>query len=217
MPERPRLLTEKLAFFGAITASLSHELKNVLATIKEFSGLLEDLVQASAAGRPPSTERLQTFCDRINKQVGRGSALIERLNRFAHSVDEPEVSVGVKQVLTEICSICDRFARLKQATLARRFADEEVTLRSDPFAIQHVIYLCIKAALEAANEQRRVTVVFEVIGEGCDVAVESDDPLGELGQELVEGELMRLLVEDLGAQLTRGSVSGRDRLVLSWR
>ena len=34
------------AFFGAITASLSHELNNVLATIKELSGLLEDLVHA---------------------------------------------------------------------------------------------------------------------------------------------------------------------------
>lgn len=34
----------EIVFFGKITAGITHEMKNVLAIIKESSGLMEDLI-----------------------------------------------------------------------------------------------------------------------------------------------------------------------------
>jgi hypothetical protein len=42
---------ESLAFFGKINASISHELKNVMAIISETAGLLKDLSDMAATGR----------------------------------------------------------------------------------------------------------------------------------------------------------------------
>ena len=45
---------DSLAFFGKVSASISHELKNVMAIISETAGLLGDL-SAMARGVQPST------------------------------------------------------------------------------------------------------------------------------------------------------------------
>jgi signal transduction histidine kinase len=211
MAEHPPLLAEKLGFFGAITASLSHELKNVLATINELSGLMEDQIQVASAERPLQPERVGRACASINKQVSRGSTLIERLNHFAHSVDDPLVRIEPRTLLIELCDICDRFAKLREVTLERRLSEQPLTLELDPFALQQAVYLGIWHALQAATERRVITVVLETTG-GCEIAVESGDPLSEQGPLLEQSLLMQQLVSDLGAEL---SLRG-DRIVLRW-
>ena len=54
-----------LAYVGAMSASISHELKNVLAVIHENAGLLEDLSLRADQGVPLEPERLKTICGRI--------------------------------------------------------------------------------------------------------------------------------------------------------
>lgn len=219
MPERPPLLAEKLGFFGAVTASLSHELKNVLATINEYSGLLGDqLGAAEEGGRPLNPARLHTLCERFDRQVERGSILIQRLNRFAHSVDEVVAEVELGALLTEISDICDRFAGLRQVTLERRFEQRTASrrLELDPFALQQVIYLGIRATLDAAADQRHVALDLEATGPGCAVIIESADPLGAAGERLLADGLMQQLVGELGAALTREAADGADRVIISW-
>ena len=41
-----------LRFFGKITASVTHEIKNALATINENAGLMTDYIEMAARGRP---------------------------------------------------------------------------------------------------------------------------------------------------------------------
>jgi len=171
------LPAQKLVFFGTITASLSHELKNVLATINEFSGLLDDLTRGAAAGRSLSPERLQSVCGKIQKQIRRGEVIIQRLNRFSHSVDEPGRQVDIKVVLGEICDLCHRFADLKQVALERQFPQESVLVPLDSFAFQYAVYLGIDLALQAGAEARVVTVSFATTGSACDVVIASADPM----------------------------------------
>lgn len=212
MTERTPLMADKLGFFGAVAASLSHELKNVLATINEFAGLLEDLSLAAAKERPLPPERLQRSCERIKNQVGRGSTLIQRLNRFSHSVDEPVAVVRVAEVVGEICDICERFANLAKVRMERDIAEEGATRELDPFALQHAIYLAIRAALSAASERRELTVGWD----GARVLVASADPIGEAGERLLQGELMRALSAEIGVTPALEPHQGGERLVLAF-
>jgi hypothetical protein len=43
---------DSLAFFGKVNASISHELKNVMAIISETAGLLGDLSEMARGGHP---------------------------------------------------------------------------------------------------------------------------------------------------------------------
>ncbi|NNG12708.1 MAG: sensor histidine kinase, partial [Halobacteria archaeon] len=42
-PEQGHKVAQELRYFGKVTASISHELKNVLAILNEHTGLLQDL------------------------------------------------------------------------------------------------------------------------------------------------------------------------------
>jgi len=219
MAERPPLIAEKLGFFGAVAASLSHELKNVLATINELSGLIEDQSLAAEAGRALRPEQLKRACANIARQVQRGSTLVGRLNQFAHSVDSPAAQVDLGDMLHRICDICDRFASLAQVSLARQISAEPLTLTLDPFALQHAAAIALRAAFAAAEAGQAIALSFAAPAAGgasCRLAIEAAGPLDEAGRAQVQGELMRQLAAELGAELSLETEQGRDRVALTW-
>jgi C4-dicarboxylate-specific signal transduction histidine kinase len=202
--ESLNLNTENLAFFGRITASLSHELKNVLATINEYSGLLDDLALAAEKGRPLKNERLRSVCGKIAHQIQRGEVLIQRLNRFSHSADEPKKTVEVQALLSDICDLCDRFARLRQVTLEREIPDRPLPCTLDPFALQFVVQLLLDVALRSVSSsgaQDKVNVALAPEGEGLRLTVTAPGPL-DAGARAERQPLLDLLAGNMGAELS---------------
>ena len=59
---------EGFRFFGKMSASISHEIKNALAIINENAGLLEDLTLLAEQGRPTDPERLKKLAGSIITQ-----------------------------------------------------------------------------------------------------------------------------------------------------
>ncbi len=61
MGQKPDIIAETgLQFFGEMSASISHEIKNVLAIVNENAGLLEDLTLMADRGKPIDPARLKT-------------------------------------------------------------------------------------------------------------------------------------------------------------
>lgn len=207
-------LHEKLAFFGTITASLSHELKNVLATINEFSGLLEDLVSASERGRPLDPQRLQSTCARIAKQVSRGEVLIGRLNRFAHSVDEPASRVDLDAQISSFAQLTNRFAKLKQVVLEYSPPETSISITLDPFALQQAMFLCLRMALDAATERRVVTLSLQQDDSTVLIAVQSADPLQQTSVSPAHLAQLSAVMQQLGGQVQWER--DPDRIILSF-
>jgi len=70
--EQERLLKDEgLAFFGAITASISHELNNVIAIIDQSAGLLNDLLAGAQYGRPITNEKLERISKKNHYSVSK--------------------------------------------------------------------------------------------------------------------------------------------------
>ena len=69
-------------FFGKMTASATHELKNTLAIINENAGLLEDLSMIAQSGNSLSSERVHDISKRVSRQVKRADVILKRLNRL---------------------------------------------------------------------------------------------------------------------------------------
>ena len=159
-----RLLNENgLAFSGAITASVTHELNNVYSIIDQTIGLLEDLLVNADPDRPIPNDRLQRIADKIQAQTQRGVGIIKRLNTFAHSVDEPESEFEVNQLVENLVELSRRFANLKKVELDVSYYSEPVTIRNNPFLLQQALFLCLKQALENAQKGVRITVAIDKI------------------------------------------------------
>ena len=63
-------------FMGRMTASATHELQNILATIRESSGLMDDLLAMSSEGFAHA-ERFKKGLTVLAEQVERGMILTE--------------------------------------------------------------------------------------------------------------------------------------------
>ena len=67
-----------LEFFGKVSASISHDIKNVLAVINENAGLLEDFCLMAEKGKPLDPSRLKRLALDVKEQVRRGDGIVLR-------------------------------------------------------------------------------------------------------------------------------------------
>lgn len=196
-----RLHEKGLAFMGMITASLSHEINNVITVINELSGLLDDLLKGAESGRPIENERLDAISQKISNQIKRGEMFVKLLNRFSHSVDEPIASFGIKELLEEITALCQRFAALKKTRLETNFSVENFAVVSSPFILQHAIYLCVETALEAARDVKLISIDFEKQESGCLIKIKSADAVQKTDKVQRTLSLILQLLEEWGGKV----------------
>lgn len=171
----------EVAFFGKITASVTHELNNVISIIDQNAGLLDDLIAGEEQGIPLSMDRLIGVTAAIQKQTERGLGIIERLNRFAHTTDHLETRFDLAEVLGNLVDLGRRLASLKKAELVFKPPAVVVTVSGNPFALQQVVFEALVAmlaigesggmiAVTGTDEAGSVLVKIESgIGEGAEI------------------------------------------------
>ncbi len=171
-----------LAFFGSVSASLTHEMKNSLAILMENAGLLDDFAFMIEKGAPPDTERLRTVAARIQKQVGRADSIVGKMNRFAHSIDEATSRVDLNGIASFTISLAERPAFLKGVILKTKLSAEPVQIETAPFFLENLLWLCLARAMDGAEKGNVVELTVDREGEGarftiaCGTAWKPPDP-----------------------------------------
>ncbi|RLB96955.1 MAG: hypothetical protein DRH90_24080 [Deltaproteobacteria bacterium] len=159
---------EDLVFFGKISASISHELKNVMAIISEAAGFLEDLTKMAQEGKPLQLDMLRTCSREIMEEIDRGFDTIQQMNRFAHSVDD-----DVKHInLTEVVTLMIHIAGFLSISAKVRFdppLDADLTIVTCPFRLQNLIYQAVVYAFESVGPtgEFRVGIIAQENGSMC--------------------------------------------------
>ncbi|RJP67051.1 MAG: sensor histidine kinase [Candidatus Abyssobacteria bacterium SURF_17] len=207
--QRMRLMREKaLGFFAVITASLSHEINNVVAIIGELSGLLDDLLAGTEKGRPLDQEKVKTISERIAKNVKKGEQIIKRLNRFAHSADEPVKDFDLRELLEQVTTIAQRLATLKGVSLEAELPEVSLPIRSNPFSMQQAIVGCIELAFSGSRRNDKITLTFGKEDAGAKITVTGPTHDGsEASQSMLS--FLALLMRDLGGTM-EASPAGND-------
>jgi signal transduction histidine kinase len=152
---------KELEFFGRITASISHELNNVLSIINEYSGLLDDLMFAAEQGKPLDENKIRKIAQNISDQIKRQRDIIKHLNKFAHRVDAPTTQFNLNELVNDITRLTQRFASLRKVNLVTLLPDGDITLTNNPFSLQHIIFLCFDLALESSNPNDNISIQFQ--------------------------------------------------------
>lgn len=192
------ILDHGLAFFGAVTASVSHDLNNVISIIDQTAGLLQDMIDAENKGIPINIDRLLEAVASIQTQTERGLGMIGRFNRFAHSADESRVEFDATEVLGNIVELCQRLAGLKYAKLELKPLPGRLKMVGSPFFVQAVIFLSIRAALDAMERDDTIQVFARAEGEGTVVCLESPRRIDTSHQDMTA---LRLIAQHMSAQV----------------
>ncbi|MEW6671644.1 MAG: hypothetical protein AB1427_08065 [Thermodesulfobacteriota bacterium] len=174
----------EIAFFGRITAGVTHELKNVLAIINESSGLMQDLM-ALAKETPAYHDRFQKALTSIRGQVQRGQNLIARLNQFAHTPDISVRAVDLLEAAGHLVALSQRFATLKNVSLKvvpPPPAEQPIQATLNLVQFQMALFAAIECWLSLAAPGNELTISLARKEHACEVslACEKSFPAGDL-------------------------------------
>jgi C4-dicarboxylate-specific signal transduction histidine kinase len=160
MGYKPEIITETgLQFFGRISASISHELKNVLAIVNENAGLLEDLTLMADRGQPIDPARLKKMAEMVQKQIGRADEILKKMNRFAHSIDETAAEVDLNQTIELVRALTARFAAMRNVSVDLQLPASSLTIPTAPFFLMNLLCLCLDFSMPASGDEKRVELV----------------------------------------------------------
>jgi len=124
---------ENLRFFGKVIASISHELKNVMAIINEKAGLLHDLTLMAQKGMALDVNRIQSIADDVQSQIKRGDTIVKNMNKFAHSVDEETAQINLSELTVLMATLSERTASRLGVTLTVKPAQTGLSSAPGPF------------------------------------------------------------------------------------
>lgn len=188
-----------LKFFGKMTASISHELKNVLAIINENAGLLEDLCAMAEKGRPVDPVRIKTVSGKVIKQVQRGDEIIRGLNSFAHSADESICDVDLCEAIKLVSALSGRLAMMREIKIELNDAAAPVVVNTNPFLLETLVWFCLDFAMDAAGDGKRVGISVKRLQNNAIIKFSGLKGLAGILSEKFPGEREKALLSSLNA------------------
>lgn len=148
-----------LRFFGKVSASISHEMKNILAIINENAGLLEDLSFAARKGSPIDPDRLDRTVGNFGKQIQRADTILRNMSCFAHSVDQFNATVNLGELTRLVADLAGRMAAMRKVAIEIAAPPEPIHLSANPFLLENLVWLCLEYAIAATGADRTLTLI----------------------------------------------------------
>jgi hypothetical protein len=149
--------TEGLKFFGKVNASISHELKNILAIISETAGFLNDLADLAKKGKNLKISLIEECSDSIAEDIQRGFTTIKQMNQFAHSVDIPVKEVDILEVLQLTIKLSE-FLSFSNSVEIKNSDYEVQPVFTCPFLLQNLIYQILIFTYESTGSKGEIHV-----------------------------------------------------------
>jgi signal transduction histidine kinase len=156
-----------IQFFGKMSASISHDLKNVLAVINENAGLLEDLCLMAERGKPFDAVRLKRLAGDVKNQIRRGDQIITSMNKFAHSVDTESAAIDLSELVALLVELSLRYASIRGLRLEIDRPPGPVTVTTSPFVLLNLLWCCLDYAMTAAGPGKTVELAAEKTVDGA--------------------------------------------------
>jgi signal transduction histidine kinase len=193
---------EGLQFFGKMSASISHEIKNVLAVINENAGLMQDYISMHEREMPIDPEQLKGVSQMIKKQVKRADTIMKNMNKFAHSTDQLIKTESVNDILNVVTKLAIRFANMREITLEKIPSDEPIKIKTNPFLLENLIWLCLDFAMDAVGPERTVRLLAKKIDNSAQITFSQLDCMPVMPIETFPDKRMEALLSALQGDIT---------------
>lgn len=150
-----------IRFFGTISASATHEIKNTLAIINESAGLLKDLsLMAQEKGLPLSPERMIDISERMIRQVNRTDLVLKKMNQFSHSVDQAIETADLEKTIHFVLDLASRLVERLGTFVEIISPVSPLMVSTNLFFLENMIWRTIETACLMAGSGKAVKISF---------------------------------------------------------
>lgn len=164
--EKQTLAIDGARFFGEMTASVSHEIKNVMAIINENAGLLEDMVAMNRQGMPFPAERIDKLAQSVARQIARADEIIQTLNRFAHSADNARETVDAAEMVQFMINLTSRLTTMQGVRFDFAAPEKPVTTHANRFFLAYLVWRGMTAAMAMSQADESIRMRLETTEQG---------------------------------------------------
>ena len=191
-----------ILFMGEILASVTHDMQNVMAIIKESGALADDILALNGRPRLKHGEKLTEALGNVQQQVLRGRELMLMLNGFAHAAEDYPERCDLCRFTKQICVLANRMVRMKECRLAVELHASPLPVSGSAFKVMQGAYLAVASVLAGCSKGDTLTVAAregEGASEGGRLRIAS-----EVNAETPETAGLRMVMEYLGATCAAG-------------
>ena len=192
---------EGLQFFGKMSASISHEIKNVLAIINENTGLIEDYTIMAEKGAPFDPGKFKSLAERVGVQIRRADGIVKNMNTFAHSIDDPAKAIDLSGFLEFAQALFARFVVMRGIALESKPIESSLMITTSPFFLLNLIWFCLDFAMDAAGSEKAVGLSAIKTDTGAQIRFMGLKALGEALAGEFPGKNEKTLLEWLKAEI----------------
>jgi signal transduction histidine kinase len=183
-----------LRFFGRMSASISHELKNTLSIMNESAGLIEDLALLAERGKALDASRVKSLSATIKRQIQRMDQIIRNMNRFCHSVDEPLKEVELVDFLDFILTISRRLTAAKGVAVGLHSRGQPIRVVTRPFFLHSLLWRLLEFGMQLAGTSKELTIIPVKNEPGIEIWIDGMESVGPAaGRDFPTPEEQRLL------------------------
>jgi C4-dicarboxylate-specific signal transduction histidine kinase len=136
--EKQLLAAERLAALGVIASGVAHEINNPLAIIQGWSELMQSLLQESDADFPLREEFEKGF-EKIDLAISRAKQITHKMLGTLQLRTEQFLDVKPSDLLESAVNLIMKEASNKQLSIDLLPGNNHISLRADPYAVQHVL------------------------------------------------------------------------------
>jgi C4-dicarboxylate-specific signal transduction histidine kinase len=190
-----------LKFFGRMSASATHEIKNTLAIINESAGLLEDLSLMADKGNPISARRITDISHMVARQVKRADLVLKKLNRFSHSVDLSTKVIDLEQTLCFVLDLATRLIERQGVKVEVKAPGAPMMVVANLFYLENIIWNAIETA--CCTAKNNVLISFENNLKAPSIWFSMDTVKNDLMNKLFDSKEDKTLMEYLDISIKK--------------
>ncbi len=142
--------TERLAVVGELTASLAHEVRNPLGSIRGAVEILQDEL--------PESQKSSEFFRILIQETQRLSAVVENYLSFSRKPQTHHQVVDIREVTGNAVLLLNHRARKGGVSLQTELPDSPVTILGDVNQLMHILVNLILNAIHATPAGKQVRV-----------------------------------------------------------
>jgi signal transduction histidine kinase len=169
--ERELAERERLAALGQMAASISHNLKNPLGSMKT-------ILQVQLEN-PEMPESMRAETKMVLDEIARLSGKLTQLLRFSRPTvlgGVADARCDVRSVMEDVLGVLRHEAERRGVGLGTRISDGESKVEASAEALNDVLSNLVVNALEASSEGGQISVEVSWRGNGCVISVQDDGP-----------------------------------------
>ena len=157
---KDRLTDIGIQFFGQMSASATHEIKNALAIINENAGLLGDLSMMPQNEHSLTPKRAHSIAQKVAKHVQRADLVLKKLNRLSHSADQVTQIEDLEEIVCFVLDLTSRLVEQQGVIIEVTSPDSPVIVNTNIFYLENAIWRAIEAACLAAEGEKKIMISF---------------------------------------------------------